>query len=240
MKYVLLFVIAIVLIRIDKVIELGEKTFMMFQSEPPKDRGEVFGDPPVIVRSDVNVRLKPRQQYLSFMDSFRVSPNSSYREEAMSVFRDHPQIFSEKLDKDLEARIYSWRDLVVQNEEGLPLFLLDLQNILRGENKAALVRFFSVVMDLNIEMFMVSYPRSKDPACAPVTMLEAAVPAEEKFPELYERLGVLEEYVARETLTPDKKLYANLCLNTLRLYLEKEGSTAPPPEETPAEAGNIP
>ncbi len=241
MKYVLLFVIAIVLIRIDKIIELGEKGYMMFQSEPSQDRLKGIGDSPVIVRSETNVRLTPRQQYLSFMDGFRVTPDLAYREQAMELFRAHPQMFSDKHDKNLEARIYAWRDLVVQNSEELPLFLLDLMNILKGENKITITRFFSLVMDLNIDMFMSSYPRTKDPACAPVTMIETAVPPEERLPELYERLGILEEFLAREKLPADKKLYGNLCLNTLKIYLEKEGAAAPPTvEATPVEAPAIP
>ncbi len=234
MKYVLIFVVAIILIRIDKVIELGEKGFMMFQSEAPQNRTDDLGESPVIVRSETNVKLTPRQQYLSFLDGFRISPDASYRVQAMAIFKDHPQIFSDKLDRDLDAKIYSWRDLIVQNSAELPLFLLDLRNILKGENKDSVIRFFSVVMDLNIEMFMSSYPRSKDPVCAPVLMIEAAVPPEEKFPELYERMGVLEDYLARENVPADKKLYGNLCLNTLKIYVEKEGANAPQsPEATP-------
>lgn len=233
MKYVLLFVVAIILIRIDKVIELGEKGFMMFQSEAPQTNPDDLGESPVIVRSDNNVKLTPRQQYLSFLDGFRISPDSAYRVQAMTLFKDHPQMFGEKLDTDLEARIYSWRDLIIQNSAELPLFLLDLNNILRGENKISVTRFFSVVLDLNVEMFMASYPRTKDPLCSPVTMIEAAVPPEEKFPELFERTEILEIYLAKENIPADKKLYGNLCLNTLKLYLEKEGANAPKPEANP-------
>jgi hypothetical protein len=250
MKYVLMFVVAIILIRIDKVIEIGEKGYMMFQSEPAQqDKLAGLGDSPVIVRSETNVKLSPRQEFLAFLDGFKVSPDASYREQAISLFRDHPQMFSEKGDKNLEARIYAWRDLIVQNSEELPLFLLDLMNIMKGENKITVTRFFSLVMDLNIDMFMSSYPRTKDPACAPVTLIEAAVPPEERLPELYERMGILEEFLAKEKLPADKKLYANLCLNTLKIHLEKEGASAPPtavetvPEEAPVaqpEAGTTP
>jgi hypothetical protein len=82
MKYVLLFVLAIVLIRIDKVIELGEKAVMMFKSEEKMDHPEDLGESPVIVRSERNVKLNPRQEFLSVMDAFRVSPEESYREDA--------------------------------------------------------------------------------------------------------------------------------------------------------------
>lgn len=236
-KYLLLFVFAIFLIRIDVILTLGERTWMMVVSETSQKPVEDFGDSPVIVRSDKNVELTPRQKYIGFMDSFRVSPDLVFREQAMTLFRAHPQIFTDKRDKDLEARIYSWRDLIVQNEPEVPAFLLDLNNILRGENKAIIPEFFSVVLDLNIEMFMANYPRTKDTTCAPVTMIEAAVPAEEKFPELYERMALIEDYVKKENLSADRKLYANLCLNNLKTYLEKEApaqqpATEPAPEES--------
>ncbi|MFL5784347.1 MAG: hypothetical protein ACJ76H_07065 [Bacteriovoracaceae bacterium] len=235
MKYVLLFVVAILLMKIDAVIELGEKAWMTVKSEEePRDRPEDLGDAKEIVRSEDNVKLTPRQQYLNFLDSFRNSPDLVFREKAMALFKEHPMMFTEKLDKDLEARIYSWRDLAVQNTPELPLFLLDLANILKGENREIVTRFFSVVMDLNIDMFIANYPRTKDQNCAPVLLIEAAVPAEEKFPELYERMGVLEEFLARENLPADKKLYANLCLNLLKIYLEKEAPKAAPEDSVPA------
>lgn len=243
MKYVLIFVAVMLLIRIDVVIELGEKVVMMFQSEDSQELPDTYGEPPVIVRSETNVKLTPRQQYLSYMDSFRVSPEKLFRDQAMELFKDHPQIFSEKLDAELEAKVYSWRDLVVQNASEVPLFLLDLSNILKADNKDVVTRFFSVVMDINFEMFIGSYPRTKDTTCAPVTLIEAAVPEEERFPELFERMGILEEYLAREGLAPEKKLYATVCMNVLKIYLEKAGAQAPvetPPAESPSNAETIP
>lgn len=239
-KYLLIFVFAIILIRIDVILDLGEKTWLLIKSEKPQNSTNDFGDSPVIVRSDKNVELTPRQKYINFMDSFRVSPDPVYREQAMTLFRDHPQLFSETKDNDLEARLYSWRDLIVQNAPEVPLFLIDLSNILRGENKGMIPEFFSVVLDLNIQMFMEHYPRTKDVTCSPVIMIEAAVPAEEKFPELTERLALIEDYLKKENITADKKLYANLCLNALKIYLEKEAPVPGPateaaPEETPEE-----
>jgi hypothetical protein len=235
MKYVLIFVAALLIIKIDTVIELGEKAWMTLKSEEDTpNRADDLGEAPVIVRSDTNVKLSPRQQYLNFLDNFRVSPELVFRQEAMELFKKHPTMFTDKLDKDLEARIYSWRDLVVQNSEELSLFLIDLSNILKGQNKEIIPHFFSVVMDLNVEMFMQNYPRTKDQTCAPVLLIEAAVPPEEKLPELYERMGILEEYLARENLPADKKLYANLCMNSLKIFLEKEAANRPP-EQVPAE-----
>jgi hypothetical protein len=247
MKYVILFVVAILLVRIDIVVGLGEKVVMMFQSEPAQERPDAYGEPPVIVRSESNVKLTPREQYLSFLESFRVTPEKGIRDQAMALFKDNPQIFSEKvLDSNLEARVYSWRDLVVQNEAEVPLFLLDLSNILKGPNKELITRFFSVVLDINFDMFIGSYPRTKDTTCTPVTLIEAAVPAEEKFPELFERMGILEEYLARENLPADRKLYATLCLDALKIYLDKQSAPAQapapetPPAETAPEAGTTP
>ena len=244
MKYVLIFVAVIILIRIDIVIGLGEKLVMTLNSEQSQVTGDSYGEPPVIVRSEKNVTLTPREQYLSFLDSFRVSPENGLREQAMALFKDHPQIFSGKLDPDLEARIYSWRDLIVQNASEVPLFLIDLSNILKGQNKEVVTRFFSVVLDINFDMFIGSYPRTKDTTCTPVTLIEAAVPAEEKFPELFERMGILEEYLARENLPPDRKLYANICLSVLKLYIDKQGAATPPAEtpvpETTPETGTTP
>lgn len=238
LKYVLIFAAAVILIRIDVVIELGQKVVSLFQSEAPELRPEDLGEPPVIVRSEKNVSLTPRQQYLAFMENFRVSPELAFRQEAMDLFRKHPQMFAATLDKNLEARLYAWRDLIVQNEAELPLFLLDLASILKGENREMLDRFFSVVLDLNFDMFITSYPRTRDTSCAPVTLLEAAVPPEERLPELYERKGILEEYLARPNLVPDRKLYAQVCLDVLKLHLVKV--TPEPTVETSAEAPENP
>lgn len=244
LKYVLLFVAAIILIRIDIVVGLGEKAFGLFRKNEVRVRADDLGDATEIVRSEKNVTLTPRQKYLAFMDDFRVSPELVFRQQAMELFKANPQMFTDKLDKDLEARVYSWRDLSVQNAEELPLFLLDLYNILKGENKNIITRFFSVVMDLNFDMFIASYPRSKEVSCAPVTLIEEAVPAEERLPELFERLSIIEAYVAREGIPADRKLYAGICMNALKVFLEKEAPAGLPanpenssvaPEEAPPE-----
>ncbi len=246
MKYVLLLVVAIVLIRIDIVFNLVEKGIMMMKSEETTKTDDL-GRPAVIVRSDRNVNLTPREKYLGIMANFRVNPILAFREQAMLIFRKHPQMFTERLDKDLEAQIYSWRDLVVQNEAEVPLYLLDLNSILKGENLDIIRRFFSVILDLNVDMFMNSYVRTKDGACVVVTLVESAVPAEERIPELYERQGILEDYIARENLPADKKLFATTCLTALKLFLEKEAPPVqpvePPAEDqpaTPPEAGTTP
>ncbi len=245
-KYVLLIVLAVVMIRIDIVFNLIEKGISMVKSDETS-KPDDLGQPSVIVRSDRNVNLTPREKYLGIMASFRVTPVLAFREQAMGLFRKHPQMFTEKLDKDLEAQIYSWRDLVVQNESEVPLYLLDLNSILKGENLEIIRRFFSVILDLNVDMFMNSYVRTKDGACTVVTMLEAAVPPEERIPELYERQGILEDYIARENLPAEKKLFAVTCLTALKLFLEKEAPPVqpvdPPAEDQPAttpEAGTTP
>ncbi len=240
MKYIALFVLAIVLIKIDVIISLGEKSVMLFKSEKTELTQNDQGNSPVIVRSQKIMELTPRERYLSLMDNFRVSPDAIYREQAMELFRQHPQMFSDKRDKGLEGRMYSWRDLVVQNPDELPLFLNDLNNILKGENKVIVTRFYSVVLDLNLEMFMTSYPRTKDIACTPVLLLEEAVPPEEKFPELYERLNSLQSFLSRENLPADKKNYASICVNSLKIYLEKEAPPVPPEETSPAEESPAP
>lgn len=245
-KYVLLIVLAVILIRIDIVIELVEKGVALVKSEE-KTEPDDLGQPAVIVRSDRNVNLTPREKYLAILSSFRVTPVLTFREQAMGLFRKHPQMFSDKLDKDLEAQIYAWRDLVVQNEAEVPLFLLDLNSILKGENLEIIRRFFSVILDLNVDMFINNYIRTKDGSCSVVTLLEAAVPPEERIPELYERQGILEDYIARENIPAEKRLYATTCLTALKLFLEKEAPPVqpvePPAEDQPAvtpEAGTTP
>lgn len=239
MLSVFLIVVVVVVLRIDAVVELGEKALRVLRPTEETITPGALGDSPVVSRIADSIEPSPREKYLALMDSFRVSPELTFRKEAMELFKKHPQMFPQALDRDLEARVFRWRDLVIQNDPEIPLFLLDLAGILRGENQGIITRFFGVVFDQNFSMFIDSYPRTKDGTCAPVTLLESAVPAEDRRNAFLDRKLVLENFLARENLPPEKKLYASTCLTALDLQLQKETPPAPVdpvPEETAGES----
>src|SRR5665648_482201 len=121
MKYVVIFAIIVLVVRLDYWIELFEETSeQIFQNTPNIETSDIRSDREVIsVSDDASLKQNPKITFLALMEDFRTSPDPSVRQRAMKFLKSDPKIFGVKLDKDLEARVYRWRDLLINNEAEL-------------------------------------------------------------------------------------------------------------------------
>lgn len=239
MRYVAVIVVIIMFVRIDYLLGLFDRAVNYMKPGPP-EVSETSSVPQVIpVSKDQSLKQTPREDFLSLLEIFRITPDASIRERAMGIFKDHPTMFSEKLDPTLEAYVYRWREHLYNNETETANFLLDLLGILKGENLEMIKRFWSVWMDINMRNFIAAYSRTKDTNCSIATTFGDRIPDEEKLNEYYDRYDSLKALLADEKLSAVHRTLANNCLLVLQIQINKmspEGlqeNPEPTPEPSP-------
>lgn len=231
MKYIVVFAIVIILVRIDFFVGQVENAISKFTPAPPEVEASLARPQEIIpIAEDENLQQSPRVTYLALLGSFRVSPDSVIREKAMEIFKAHPTMFNDKLDLDLEAQIFRWQELLHNNNPEVVNFILDLSKILQGQNLEILKRFWALWMDIDMENFIIAYTKTKDSNCVIATTFGFNIPEEEKLKEYYDREDALRDFLAKSDVPPTAKALANNCLLVLGLEINK---IAPPPEPEP-------
>lgn len=236
MKYVAVIVIIILFARIDVLLEYFDRASAKLAGEPPEVdvAGTELKREIIPVSEDLNVKRPPKELLLLLMEDFKVSPSPETREKAIGLLKENPKMLSEKLDKEIESRVFLWRDLLTNNNPELVNFILDLQKIFRGENLEMLTRFLALWMDINMEHFIASYVKTKDTNCSIVITFGDPIPEEEKLNDLYDREEALTTIVAKENLEPGQKNLATNCLLQVGLEIAKLAPTPAPGPLVPA------
>jgi hypothetical protein len=229
MKYVVIIICVAIIVRIDFVLHLVEKGLQRAQREPTQVLTSDDVRPPselISMDNDQALKATPRQNFLNFLSEFIANPDRSVRERAVEVLRSQPSMFGSKLDPVLENSIFSLRDLVPQKDPELGPLLMDLISLLQGENQMMVRRFLSLVMDQDLERFLMFYHKSADTNCVIATYIADDLNDDLKLNEFYEREEQFKAFLAKEKTDPILKNYANFCLTVLQLQIQK---MAPPP-----------
>jgi hypothetical protein len=235
MKYVVIAIIALLMARADLFLGIVDK--LLEKSEPAPvevDASEVKSKELVPVAQDGSLKQTPRKTFLALLEDFQANPIAPIHERAMAIFKDNPTMFNQKLDQELEAQIFRWRDLMNNNEPEGVKFMNDLMNILQGENLDMMKRFYSTWMDINMENFIAAYTKTKDTNCTVAALFSGVIPEEEMYNEYVEREDILKAFVAREKIEPVHRIFANNCLLVLQIEI---GKLAPKYQAPPEEAG---
>lgn len=242
MKYLVILVLVVVLVRIDVFLRLFDKMGEKLTGRQPETQSTEVTPPraTISLTEDQTLKQSPRQIFLGLLENFRSDPLKSNREQALNYFKAHPTIFTQKLDTELEATIYRWRELMVNNEPEVGVFLNDLLNILQGENQLMVKRFFSIWMDINMENFLAAYSKTKDTNCTIATVFGDSIPEEEKLNEYRDREDALKTFVMKEGANPSYKALANNCLMVLNIEISKYNPTLPETSEPEPAPETIP
>ena len=227
MKYLAIIVLVILLVRVDVLLGLFDKLGEKFAARSPEIPATELTAPvdTIPLNKDQSFKQTPRQVFLALLEDFHADPQKEIRLKALDYFKNHPTIFTQKLDTDLEAAVFRWRDLLNLNEPELANFLIDLLNILQGENQIMVKRFFALWMDINMEHFLTAYSKTKDTNCLIATTFGDPIPEEERLNEYYDREDALKAFLAKENINPVEKTLATNCQLVLGLEISK---IAPP------------
>jgi hypothetical protein len=234
MKYIVILIVVVILVRIDFILHFFDKTSAKFENSQTNEvtNSTAENNPQtelVPIQNDMAIKSSSRKIFLSMMEDFRSVPEMSLRDRAIETLRAEPTMFNEKLDPELESTIFRWRGLIVQKNKIAQGFLLELMKSLKGENLEMVKRFLSYSIDADFADFVTFYSKTNDLNCMLITYLGDNLPDEEKYNELNVRLKAVEAYIASDKA--DLKEYAQRCQLVLKLTVDKLGASTLPPDE---------
>ncbi len=242
MKYIFILLGVIVLVRIDLVIhgiETLAKNVSKVSNKSPTPE-EVVGNNSMIpddiisIKEDQSLKRTPRIELFTLLEEFRLSPTNETRLKLRLLVEKNPKLFTEKLDKDLEAQIFKMIDLIYNKNKEFAFLLLDLSELLIGDNKLLIEKFFTILMDSNLDLFLNAYSKSKDKNCMIAKFLGHKIPEDEVLNELLERQALLDEYLLKEKIDPVIENLARNCQLVLNLEITKLTTPAENSEAQPS------
>jgi hypothetical protein len=240
MKYVVIIVVVVILVRIDVILRLFDKTATKYQN---RTQEITLGDIPassdiVPLSKDLSLKATPKKNFISMVNDFGNMPDQSVKDRAIEVLRSQPAMFSDKLDAELESSVYSWRNLLIQRNKSAHEFLLEMMKYLKGENLEMVKKFYSFAIDIDMGDFLSVYSKSSDINCMIITYLGDNLPAEEKYNELSARFVALNTFLSVERPEPIK-VYGQRCQMVLKLQVDKLNSIVAPTEPAAAPESQI-
>lgn len=232
MKYVVLIFIAAVIVRFDFIMDKidafrdrrAQNRIESTRIEDLQTDREIIG-----IEEDLNLKQSGRERFLALLESFKVRPESFIRENAIAVLKEEPTLLRKGKDSEFEGKLFELRDLFYSGNPELIRFLNALMETLSGENKATVIRFYSMLIDINPEQFLTAYSGSSDTNCLIARVSAGDLTATEKITLFEEREESLKLLSEREGTAPQLKGYAKNCL--LVLGLAKDKLLNPPPGE---------
>jgi hypothetical protein len=237
MKYIAILSLVVAIVRIDFILGLFDKASQNMEPEPIEvDASDIRSDRETIpVNQDANLKQTPKGTFFALLEDFHTNPVPSIHERAMMILKDNPQMFTQKLDPELESQISRWRDLLNNNNQEAVKFMLSLLNTLQGENHEMMKRFFSLWMEIDMVNFLAAYSQTKDVNCTIAALFGDPIPEEEKINEYYERDDALNAFLAKENINPVHKALATNCLLVIGVEIAKIAPKNTEPENSPGE-----
>jgi hypothetical protein len=222
MKYVVILIVVVILVRIDVILRLFDKTATKYQNSSSEIKsGEVIPSTEIIpAGKELSSQSTPRKTFLSILNDFSYVPDVNFKNKAIELLRANPTMFNDKLDSELESSLYRWRNLLVQRNKVTHDFLMEMMKSLKGENLEMLKRFFSFAIDIDLPEFLALYSKSSDINCMIIVSLGDNLPIEEKYNELAERLSALDKFLSADR-EEAIKAYAQRCQMVLKLQVDK-------------------
>jgi hypothetical protein len=223
MKYIVILILVVLIARIDLFIGVFERATEKVRrlTSPVSQPVEVESAPVIISMSeDQNLKQSPHRTLLMLLRDFKVNPDSSVRERIIDVLKTHNSVLGPSLDKDFESAVFGLRDLIYQREKELSLLLVDLMNHVKGDNLEMVKRFFSLMMDFNLESFLEAYSQTKDTNCMIAALHGDNLPKEEQMTEFAQRAEALNIYLTQNQ-APAFKALAQNCQLVLSVHMNK-------------------
>ena len=221
MKYVIVFILVVLIVRIDFLLLQVDKLAAKFGG-PKTSTDEVKpGEAVIPFSKDLSVKQNPKTIFLSLINNFRSNPIKEVKDLTLSQLQKNRTMFGPKLDPELETEIFRLRDLLHDSNPEAGSLLLELSHVLEGENLEMLKRFLSLWMDIKMEDFLKTYSKTKDTNCLIATTFGDSVVAEEKNNVLFDRERALADIISKDKTDPVVKVFATRCQLVLNLHLSK-------------------
>jgi hypothetical protein len=246
MKYLVIILVVVILVRIDVLMHgvdtIANKVQSRKESRIPDIEPNVQpSDDLISIKDDRSLVRTPRIEFFTLLEDFHLRPSSEIKDKMVEIFKKKPDLFGSKLDKQLEAEIFKLTDLIYNKNSDFAYLLVDLTENLKGENLEMIKRFFTIMMDSNLELFLKVYSRTKDSNCMIAKLMGHRFPAEELLNEFIERQELLDNFLSQEKIDPTIHLLAKSCQLVVNMEVNKlnpDNVSAPEETTTPAPAEN--
>ncbi len=185
MKYALILVVVVMLVRIDIVWDLVAKLHSKIPTKKenieetditPMGESVSYGD-------DKSLKQSPKVRLIGLMDIFSQRPDLDMKTSILSEFKKNASAFTDILDKELEGAIFRWRGLIQQGNPVVIDLLVELIPELQGANQLMARKFFSLVLDQDAVLFLKGYAKTKDLSCLGAMYFADELTPEEQFGE---------------------------------------------------------
>jgi len=241
MKYLVIILVVVILAKIDVLLHGVDTIANKFQATresrtPEVDPNMQPSDDLISIRDDRSFARTPRLEFFTLLEDFHLRPNREIRDRIVEILKKNPGLFNTKLDKKLEAEIFKLTDLIYNKNSDFAYFLVDLTEHLQGENLEMIKRFFTIMMDSNLELFLKVYSKTKDTNCMLAKLMGHRFPPEELLNEFIERQELLDNFLSQEKIDPTIHLLAKSC----QLVVNMEVSKLNPENESPPEEKTTP
>lgn len=175
----------------------------------------------VAVENDLSLKQSPKERLLTIIESFKTNPEATLRESAIDVIKTEPTLLKGGKDTEFEGKLFELRDLFYNRNPELIRFLNELLEILKGENKGVVIKFYSMLMDINMEQFLTAYSSTKDTNCLMARIVAGDLTSNEKVTLFEDRENDLQRIIKKESTAPAIKTLANSCYLVLGLAKDK-------------------
>lgn len=231
MKYLLIVAAVALLVRIDWVIRVFDRSFN--KSAPAQISSENEPSQENVPSSEMTITQNPRTLFFGFLKDFSSSPSEQIRGKLLEIMRANPTMFKEA-DQELANSLSELKAQMVQKNRIAASFLIELMGTLKGKNIDSVRQVFVTLMDEDVAEFIYVYKNTSDTNCGISLLSSNDLEGADRISEFQERLTAFEQFLASEKGDPQMKQLASNCRLQLRFTIEKLQNPAPVPESAPA------
>ena len=236
MKYAIIIIAIIVLVRFETILKLVDRTQGLVTSSEtlPTEQAEVNQSVIVPVSKDKSFEQTPDQRIVTLIEDFYRTPTDTMKNLIISDIKGNPALFGETGHPgylNIMSRMVSH---IQQKNSIVNDFLFELWPLVKGANLLIVKQLLAMNFEENLVLFLDQLSKSgRDPSCFIAEMIPDGFTKEEKERFLNERRANLEKVSYDETQAPKVKTMSINCFRTVEIEILKLN---PPPVVTPENA----
>ena len=162
MKYALIFIAVLILLRIDMFVGVVERLAQKIPSFSKNETIESTG--PATELKKVDLKVSPKDQFQILLTEFGYSPTAASRQLILEFLKNHHEAV--EIDRNVFlSEMEKWVPLVQDENIELVRLLADFMSNFKGERFKLVQEFFTLYIANNPEFFISFYPHQFDPNC---------------------------------------------------------------------------
>jgi hypothetical protein len=223
-KYAIIIITIIILVRWETIVKLVDKTEGLVTSKETKyvDQGSSSQTEIVPVTKDKSFEQTPDQKIVALIEDFGRNPNSSTKDLIIEEIKANPSYFSGQGHSGYISAMSKLAPHIQQKNLLVNNFLFDLWPFVKGANLLVVKQLLGMNFEENIVTFIDLLAKSgRDPACVIAEMTPEISSKDDKERFLIERRAAIEKIINDETQLPKVKTMAINCFRIVEIEILK-------------------